>query len=63
MQSKVEVDHDADTVARRPHTKFLVYLNCTPVYWFYIKQTSVESNIFGLEFITIKVCCKYLRGL
>ena len=27
------------------------------------KQTSVESSSFGSEFIAMKQCCEYLRGL
>ena len=27
------------------------------------KQASVESSSFGLEFIAMKQCCEYLRGL
>jgi hypothetical protein len=42
---------------------FLVYLNCAPVYWMSKKQTSVESSTFGSEFMAMKHCCEYIRGL
>ena len=41
----------------------MVYLNCAPIYWLSKKQTSVESSSFGSEFIAMKQCCEYLRGL
>ena len=63
MSAKVDADHASDTVTRRSRTGFLVYLNCALVCWFSKKQTSVESSSFGSEFIAMKQCCEYLRGL
>ena len=63
MRAKVDVDHAADTVTRRSMTGFLVYLNSGLVYWWSKKQTSMESSSFGSEFIAMKQCCKYIRGL
>ena len=40
-----------------------MYLNSSPVQWFTKKQTSVESSSFGSEFVAMKHCCEYLRGL
>ena len=63
IRAKVDADHASDTVTRRSRTGFLVYLNCAPVHWWSKKQTSVESSSFGSEFIAMKQCCEYLRGL
>ena len=63
MRAKVDADHAADTVTRRSRTGFLVYLNSAPIYWSSKKQNSVESSSFGSEFIAMKQCCEYLRGL
>ena len=63
MRAKVDADHAGDTVTRRSRTGFLVYLNCSPIYWSSKKQTSVESSSFGSEFIAMKQCCEYVRGL
>jgi hypothetical protein len=63
MRAKVDADHAADTVTRRSRTGFFVYLNCAPIYWFSKKQSSVESSSFGSEFVAMKQCCEYLRGL
>ena len=61
--AKVDADHAGDTVTRRSRMGFMVYLNCSPVYWLSKKQPSVESSSFGSEFIAMKHCCEYLRGL
>ena len=63
MRAKVNANHASDTVTRRSRTGFLVYLNCALVCWWSKKQMSVESSSFGAEFIVMKQCCVYLRGL
>ena len=63
MRAKVDADHASDTVTRRSRTGFLIYLNSALIYWSSKKQTSVESSSFGSEFIAMKQCCEYVRGL
>ena len=63
IRAKVDADHASDTVTRRSRTGFLVWLNCSLIYWWSKKQNSVESSSFGTEFIAMKQCCEYLRGL
>ena len=63
MRPKVDVNHASDTVTRRSRTGLLIYLNCALVYRWSKKQTSVESSSFSAEFIVMKQCCEYLRGL
>ena len=63
MKANVDADHASDSVTRRSRTGFLVYLNCSLIYWSSKKQTSIESSTFGSEFIAMKQCCEYLRGL
>lgn len=61
--AKVDADHGSDSVTRRSRTAFLVYVNSALIYWFSKKQTSIESSTFGSEFIAMKQCCEYVRGL
>ena len=63
IRGKVDADHAGDTTSRRSRTGFIVYLNCAPCYWLSKKQTSVESSSFGSEFVAMKQCCEYIRGL
>ena len=63
MRAKVDADHASDTVSRRSRTGLLIYLNSALVYWWSKKQTSVESSSFGSDFVAMKQCCEYIRGL
>jgi hypothetical protein len=63
MRAKVDADHASDTTSRQSGTGLLVYLNSAPIYWMRKKQMSVESSSFGSEFIAMKQCCEYVRGL
>ena len=63
MRAKVDADHASDTDSRRSQTGFIIYLNCPLVYWWSKKQTSVESSSSGSEFVAMKQCCEYIRGL
>ena len=50
-------------MTRNSRTGFIVYLNRTPIFWFSKKQGGIETRSFGSEFIAMKQCCEYLRGL
>jgi hypothetical protein len=63
VRAKVDADHAGDTVTRRSRTGFVVYLNSALVCWTSKKQTSVETSSFGSEFVAMKQCCEYLKGL
>ena len=41
----------------------LIFPNTTLIYWFAKKQLGLETSSFGAEFIAMKQCCEYLRGL
>ena len=59
----VDSDHAGDNVTRRSRTGFLVFLQSAPIYWMSKKQTSIETSSFGSEFIAMKQCTEYVRGL
>jgi len=63
IRAKVDADHASDSLTRRSRTGFLVYINMALVCWHSKKQSSVESSSFGSEFVAMKQCCEYLRGL
>ena len=63
ISTYVDSDHAGDTVTRRSRTGFIVYLNRAPIFWFSKKQGGIETSSFGAEFIAMKQCCEYLRGL
>lgn len=63
MRAYVDADHAGDSVTRRSRTGFLVFLNSALIYWFSKKQNSVETSSFGSEFMAMKHCTEYVRGL
>ena len=63
MHAFVDSDHAGDCSTRRSRTGFIIYLNSAPIYYLSKKQTSVETSSFGSEFIALKTCCEYIRGL
>ena len=63
ISSYVDSDHAGDSITRRSRTGFIVYLNRAPIFWFSKKQGGIETSSFGSEFIAMKQCCEYIRGL
>ena len=63
MIAFVDSDHAGDHITRRSRTGFLIKLNNSPIYWSSKKQSGVETSSFGSEFMALKQCCEYVRGL
>ena len=63
VRAYVDSDHAGDTTNHPSRTGFLVYLNFAPIYWMSKKQTSIETNSFGSDFLAMKQCCEYVRSL
>ena len=63
MIAFVDADLAGNKVTRNSRTGFIIYLNQAPIYWLSKKQNGVESSTFGSEFIAMKQCCEYIRGL
>ena len=63
MTAYVDSDHAGDVITRRSRTGFLVFLNNAPIHWYSKKQTGIETSSFGSEFLAMKHCCEYIRGL
>ena len=63
MRAYVDSDHAGHTITRRSRTGFIIYLNNAPIYWTSKRQTSIQTSTFASEFIAMKECCEYIRGL
>ena len=48
---------------RRSRTGYVAFLNNSPVSWYSKKQGGIETSFFSSEFIALKTCCEYIRGL
>ena len=63
IRGYVDADHAGDKVTRRSRTGFIIFVNSAPIYWLSKKQAGVETSTFGSEFLAMKHCCEYLKGL
>jgi hypothetical protein len=50
----VDSDHAGEHFTRRSRTGFVIYLNMAPIVWFSKRQPTVESSVFGAEFVAMK---------
>ena len=48
---------------RRLHTGFFVFINSALVQWLSKKQATIETSVFGAEFVAMKLGMELLRGL
>ena len=62
VSANVDSDHAGDSITRRSRTGYIIFLNNSPIYWTTKKQ-GIETSSFGAEFIAMKQCCEYIRGL
>jgi hypothetical protein len=47
----VDYDHACEQFTRHSKTGFFIYLNMAPLVWFSKRQPTVESSVFGAEFV------------
>jgi hypothetical protein len=59
----VDSDHAGEQFTRLSRTGFVIYLNMAPIVWFSKRQPTVESSVFGAEFVAMKNGIDTCRGL
>jgi hypothetical protein len=59
----VDADHAGEKFTRRSRTGFVIYLNMAPIVWFSKHQPTVESSVFGAEFVAMKNGIETYLGL
>jgi hypothetical protein len=59
----VDSDHAGEQFTRRSKTGYVIYLNMAPIVWFSKRQPTVESSVFGAEFVAMKNGIDTCRGL
>ena len=59
----VDIDYAGDKVPLRLRSSLLIFMNTAFVQWFSTKQSTVETSVFGTEFVTWKQGIAALRGL
>ncbi|KAL7519518.1 hypothetical protein ACHAWF_000246 [Thalassiosira exigua] len=50
----VDSDHAGDKKSRRSRTGFMIFANQGLVQWLSKKQPTVETSVFGVEFVAMK---------
>ena len=59
----VDSDHAGDKYTRQSQTGFFIFLNSTLIMWKSKKQPTIETSVFGAEFVAMKHDMETLRGL
>jgi hypothetical protein len=63
MHVFVDSDHAGDKVTRRSRTRVLIYLNKAPIIWYSKKQNTVETSMFGSEFVAMRQAFEMIKAL
>jgi hypothetical protein len=59
----VDSDHIGEKFTRCSMTGFVIYLNMAPIVWFSKQQPTVESIVFGAEFVAMKNGIETIHGI
>ena len=63
MRGYVDASFGRCKLTRKSRTGFIIFLNSAPVYYYSKKQGSCEISTFGSEFVAMKQCYEYVKGL
>jgi hypothetical protein len=58
-----DADHAGCRVTQRSHNGILIFIQGEPVIWYSKRQNTVESAVFGSEFIALKIAVEQIEGL
>ena len=59
----VDSSHADDKSNRRSRTGYFVFLNSSPIAWLSKKQATIETAVFGAEFVAMKIGMEAVRGI
>ena len=59
----VDSDHAGEKRTQCSHTGFIIFCNLAPIIWLSKQQATIETSVFGAEFVAMKHGIKTLRGL
>jgi hypothetical protein len=63
LRMMVNSDHAGDKRTRHPRTGFILFCNLAPVIWLSKQQATIETSVFGAEFVAMKHGIETLREL
>lgn len=59
----VDSSHADDKLNRRSRSGYFIFMNMAPIMWLSKKQSTIETSVFGAEFVAMKIGVEALRGL
>ena len=63
LRMHVDSNHSRYKATRRSRTGFLIFVNTDLIWWMSRKQPTIETSVFGADFLTMKHRMETLRGL
>ena len=63
MRIFVDSDHAGDKLNIQYRTGYIIVLNNAPIDWFSKKQATIETSVFGAEFVAMNIGMEKLWGL
>jgi hypothetical protein len=63
LHMMVDSDHAGEKRTQCSRTGFIIFCNLAPIIWLSKQQATIESSVFGAEFVAMKHRIKMLRGL
>jgi hypothetical protein len=63
LRMMVDSDHAGEKKTRRSRTGFIIFCNLAPIIWLSKQQATIETSVFGAEFVAMKHSINTLRGL
>ena len=59
----VDASHARNKLNRQSHSGILIYLNRSPIIWYFKSQKTIETSTFGSEFVALRIATKLIKGL
>ncbi len=63
LRMMVDSDHAGEKRMRCSRTGFIIFCNLAPIIWLSKQQATIETSVFGAEFVAMKHSIEMLRGL
>jgi hypothetical protein len=63
LRMMVDSDHAGEKRTQHSRTGFIIFCNLAPIVWLSKQQPTIESSVFGADFVAMKHGIKTLRGL
>jgi hypothetical protein len=63
LRMMVDSDHAGEKRIRCSRTGFIIFCNLAPTIWLSKQQATIETSVFGAEFVAMKHGIKTLRRL